>query len=81
MTLGKREICGVRENRGAKFHSLVCSKVIAERIDATEKNPLFNLQTVSKAFPIGILGYNFQSKHSENFDIMQHPYGQHSIMP
>ena len=40
--LGKRGICGVRENRGGILYTLVYGMLVAENCDPVEKKPLFH---------------------------------------
>lgn len=75
---GKRGVCGVRENRGGKLHSLVYGKILAEHIDPIEKKPLFHFLPGSRAFSIGTVGCNFHCKHCQNSDISQYPH-EHGI--
>jgi len=72
--VGRRGICGVRQNRKGKLYALVFGKVVAEHIDPIEKKPLFNFLPGSKAYSIGTVGCNFHCRHCQNFDISQYPH-------
>jgi hypothetical protein len=37
----KKGICRVRENQGGTLYTLVCGRVITQRLDPVEKKPLF----------------------------------------
>ncbi len=74
---GNRGICGVRENRGGKLHSLVYGYLIAEHVDPVEKKPLFNFLPGSKAYSISTVGCNFACLHCQNYDISQYPHTHH----
>lgn len=69
----KRGLCGVRENRGGTFYSLVYGKLISMNIDPIEKKPLFHFCPASHSMSISTAGCNFRCKHCQNFDISQYP--------
>jgi pyruvate formate lyase activating enzyme len=72
-TVGDRErgYCGVRENRGGTYHSLVHSRVCAAHIDPVEKKPLFHYLPGTLAFSIATAGCNVNCKFCQNWDISQ----------
>jgi len=72
-TVGDRErgYCGVRENRGGIYHSLVHSRVCAAHIDPVEKKPLFHYLPGTLAFSIATAGCNVNCKFCQNWDISQ----------
>jgi pyruvate formate lyase activating enzyme len=66
-----RGYCGVRENRGGTYHSLVHSRVCAAHIDPVEKKPLFHYLPGTLAFSIATAGCNVNCKFCQNWDISQ----------
>jgi len=72
-TVGDRErgYCGVRENRGGTYHSLVHSRVCAAHVDPIEKKPLFHYLPGTLAFSIATAGCNVNCKFCQNWDISQ----------
>jgi pyruvate formate lyase activating enzyme len=67
----KRGHCGVRENRGGTFFSLVHSRVCAAHVDPVEKKPLFHYLPGTNAFSLGTAGCNVNCKFCQNWDISQ----------
>ena len=72
-TVGDRErgYCGVRENRGGAYYSLVHSRVCAVHIDPIEKKPLFHYLPGTLAFSLATAGCNVNCKFCQNWDISQ----------
>jgi pyruvate formate lyase activating enzyme len=72
-TVGDRErgYCGVRENRGGTYYSLVHSRVCAAHVDPVEKKPLFHYLPGTLAFSIATAGCNVNCKFCQNWDISQ----------
>ena len=72
-TVGDRErgYCGVRENRGGTYYSLVHSRVCTAHIDPIEKKPLFHYLPGSLAFSLATAGCNVNCKFCQNWDISQ----------
>jgi pyruvate formate lyase activating enzyme len=72
-TVGDRErgYCGVRENRGGTYYSLVHSRVCAAHIDPVEKKPLFHYLPGTTAFSLATAGCNVNCKFCQNWDISQ----------
>jgi pyruvate formate lyase activating enzyme len=71
--IGDRETgyCGVRENHGGIYYSLVHSRVCAAHIDPIEKKPLFHYLPGTLAFSIATAGCNVNCKFCQNWDISQ----------
>jgi len=71
--IGDRETgyCGVRENHGGTYYSLVHSRVCAAHIDPIEKKPLFHYLPGTLAFSIATAGCNVNCKFCQNWDISQ----------
>ena len=54
----ERGYCGVRENRGGTYYSLVHSRVCAAHVDPVEKKPLFHYLPGTLAFSLATAGCN-----------------------
>ena len=72
-TVGDRErgYCGVRENRGGTYYTLVHSRVCAAHIDPVEKKPFFHYLPGTLAFSLATAGCNVNCKFCQNWDISQ----------
>ena len=67
----ERGYCGVRENRGGIYYSLVHSRVVTAHVDPVEKKPLFHFLPGTLAFSIATAGCNVNCKMCQNWDISQ----------
>jgi pyruvate formate lyase activating enzyme len=67
----ERGYCGVRENRGGTYYSLVHSRVCAAHVDPIEKKPLFHYMPGTIAFSLATAGCNVNCKFCQNWDISQ----------
>jgi pyruvate formate lyase activating enzyme len=67
----ERGYCGVRENRGGTYYSLVYSRIVAAHIDPIEKKPLFHFAPGSMAFSVAAAGCNVNCKMCQNWEISQ----------
>jgi len=67
----ERGYCGVRENRGGVFYTLVHSRVCASHFDPIEKKPLFHYLPGTVAFSIATAGCNVNCKFCQNWNISQ----------
>ena len=67
----ERSYCGVRENRGGTYYTLVHSRVAAAHIDPIEKKPLFHFFPGTLAFSVATAGCNVNCKFCQNWDISQ----------
>ena len=67
----ERGYCGVRENRGGTYYTLVHSRVSAAHVDPIEKKPLFHYLPGTTAFSIATAGCNVNCKFCQNWDISQ----------
>jgi len=67
----ERGYCGVRENRGGVYYTLVWSRVCAAHIDPVEKKPLFHFHPGSLAFSIATAGCNVNCRMCQNWEISQ----------
>ncbi|HYA24114.1 MAG TPA: AmmeMemoRadiSam system radical SAM enzyme [Terriglobales bacterium] len=72
-TVGDKErgYCGVRENHGGTYYTLVHSRVCAAHIDPIEKKPLFHYLPGTLAFSLATAGCNVNCKFCQNWDISQ----------
>jgi pyruvate formate lyase activating enzyme len=67
----ERGYCGVRENRGGVYYTLVHSRVCAAHIDPIEKKPFFHFCPGTLAFSVATAGCNVNCKMCQNWDISQ----------
>jgi pyruvate formate lyase activating enzyme len=67
----ERGYCGVRENRGGTYYTLVHSRVCAQNIDPVEKKPLFHFAPGTLAFSVATAGCNVNCKMCQNWEISQ----------
>ncbi len=72
-TVGDKErgYCGVRENRGGTYYTLVHSRVCTAHIDPIEKKPFFHYLPGTLAFSIATAGCNVNCKFCQNWDLSQ----------
>jgi len=67
----ERGYCGVRENHGGSYYTLVHSRVCAAHIDPIEKKPFFHFCPGTQAFSVATAGCNVNCKMCQNWDISQ----------
>jgi len=67
----ERGYCGVRENRGGKYYTLVYGKPCTWHVDPIEKKPLFHFLPGTKAFSISTVGCNVECHFCQNWQISQ----------
>lgn len=67
----ERGYCGVRENRGGTYYSLVYGKPCSANVDPIEKKPLFHFLPGSQSFSIATAGCNVMCKFCQNWEISQ----------
>ena len=67
----ERGYCGVRENRGGAYYTLVHSRVVTAHIDPIEKKPFFHFLPGTPAFSIATAGCNVNCKMCQNWEISQ----------
>jgi len=67
----ERGYCGVRENRGGVYYTLVHSRVCAAHVDPIEKKPLFHYLPGTIAFSLATAGCNVNCKFCQNWEISQ----------
>lgn len=75
-----RGVCGVRENRDGRLHTLVYGMVIAENVDPIEKKPLFHVYPGSRSLSVATVGCNFRCTFCQNHSISQMPRDEGTIM-
>lgn len=73
ISIGKRGICGVRENKLGKLNLLTYGLACAEQIDPIEKKPLYHFLPHTKTLTVATVGCNFRCKWCQNWDISQSP--------
>ncbi|MBD3415420.1 MAG: AmmeMemoRadiSam system radical SAM enzyme [Candidatus Aminicenantes bacterium] len=67
----ERGYCGVRENRGGTYYTLVYGKACAVHVDPIEKKPLFHFLPQTGALSIASAGCNVNCKFCQNWEISQ----------
>lgn len=67
----ERGYCGVRENMGGTYYSLVYGKPCTAHIDPIEKKPLFHFLPGTSAFSLATVGCNVMCKFCQNWEISQ----------
>ncbi|MFH1808736.1 MAG: AmmeMemoRadiSam system radical SAM enzyme [Pseudomonadota bacterium] len=68
----ERGYCGVRENRGGTYHSLVHSRLVSMHTDPIEKKPFFHVVPGGLAFSVATTGCNMECKFCQNWEISQY---------
>ena len=71
--LGNKErgYCGVRENDGGTYYTLVYGKVCALHVDPIEKKPFFHVLPKTNALSLATAGCNVNCKFCQNWEISQ----------
>jgi pyruvate formate lyase activating enzyme len=67
----ERGYCGVRENRGGTYYTLVYGKACSANPDPIEKKPFFHFLPGTTAFSIATAGCNVNCKFCQNWEISQ----------
>ena len=67
----ERGYCGVRENIGGTYYTLVYGKACSMHIDPIEKKPLFHFLPSCNALSIATAGCNVNCKFCQNWEISQ----------
>jgi len=68
----ERGYCGVRENQGGQYQTLVYGAVCSANVDPIEKKPLFHYLPGTTAFSIATAGCNIECKFCQNWEISQY---------
>jgi len=67
----ERGACGVRENQGGVYQTLVYGALCSANLDPIEKKPLFHYLPGSAAFSVATAGCNIECKFCQNWQISQ----------
>ena len=67
----ERGYCGVRENRGGDYYTLVHSRACSVNIDPIEKKPLFHYLPGTVAFSLSTAGCNIECRFCQNWSTSQ----------
>ncbi len=67
----ERGYCGVRENRGGEYVTLVYGSVCSFAIDPIEKKPLYHYLPGTDAFSLATAGCNMECRFCQNWEISQ----------
>jgi len=67
----ERGYCGVRENMGGTYYTLVYGKVCTSNVDPIEKKPFFHFLPGKTALSIATAGCNVNCKFCQNWEISQ----------
>jgi len=67
----ERGYCGVRENQGGQYQTLVYGALCSGAEDPIEKKPLFHYLPGTTAFSIATAGCNIECKFCQNWQISQ----------
>jgi pyruvate formate lyase activating enzyme len=68
---GERGFCGVRENRGGEYVTLVWGQPCTIHLDPIEKKPLFHFMPGTRTFSLATAGCNLECKCCQNWQISQ----------
>jgi pyruvate formate lyase activating enzyme len=67
----ERGMCGVRENRGGTYLTLVHGHAAAVHVDPIEKKPFFHVLPGESAFSFSTAGCNVECKFCQNWELSQ----------
>jgi pyruvate formate lyase activating enzyme len=67
----ERGTCGVRENRGGTYYTLVHGLACSVHVDPIEKKPLFHVLPGEQALSYATAGCNVECKFCQNWEISQ----------
>ncbi|MFP4081176.1 MAG: AmmeMemoRadiSam system radical SAM enzyme [Candidatus Aminicenantes bacterium] len=67
----ERGYCGVRENKGGTYYTLVYGKACTVHVDPIEKKPFFHFLPQSNALSLATAGCNVNCKFCQNWEISQ----------
>ena len=67
----ERGYCGVRENVGGQYQTLVYGTLCSAAIDPIEKKPLFHYLPGTEALSVATAGCNMECKFCQNWEISQ----------
>ncbi|MCK4411995.1 MAG: AmmeMemoRadiSam system radical SAM enzyme [Candidatus Eisenbacteria sp.] len=67
----ERGYCGVRENQGGEYVTLVHGRACAIHVDPIEKKPLFHFLPGTQALSLATAGCNMECRFCQNWEISQ----------
>jgi len=67
----ERGYCGVRENRGGDYYTVVYGRACTIQVDPIEKKPLFHYLPGSEILSFATAGCNLECKNCQNWQISQ----------
>ncbi len=67
----ERGYCGVRENRGGEYFTLVHNRICSANVDPIEKKPFFHFLPGAQALSIATAGCNMECRFCQNWQISQ----------
>ena len=67
----ERGYCGVRENQGGAYKTLVYGALCSANVDPIEKKPLYHYLPGTTAFSVATAGCNIECKFCQNWEISQ----------
>jgi len=67
----ERGACGVRENRGGEYFTLVHSRPCTVHLDPIEKKPFFHVLPGTEALSLATPGCNLECRFCQNWEIAQ----------
>jgi pyruvate formate lyase activating enzyme len=67
----ERGYCGVRENQGGTYYTLVYGKACSLNVDPVEKKPFFHVLPGTNALSLATAGCNVNCKFCQNWQISQ----------
>jgi pyruvate formate lyase activating enzyme len=67
----ERGYCGVRENRGGDYYTLVYGRPCTLNVDPVEKKPFFHFLPGTEIFSLATVGCNVNCKFCQNWQISQ----------
>jgi pyruvate formate lyase activating enzyme len=67
----ERGTCGVRENRGGEYYTLVHSRPCSLNLDPIEKKPFFHVLPGTPSLSLATAGCNFDCRFCQNWEIAQ----------
>jgi pyruvate formate lyase activating enzyme len=67
----ERGYCGVKENQGGRYYTLVHSRPCSINIDPIEKKPFFHFLPATPVFSLATAGCNVNCKFCQNWEISQ----------
>jgi pyruvate formate lyase activating enzyme len=68
----ERGYCGVRENQGGEYKTLVYGALCSTNVDPIEKKPFFHYLPGTQALSVATAGCNFECKFCQNWRISQY---------